>query len=235
MEDDYEFEQTRTAELTTNLCVLFADISDSTKLYEDHGDELARKDVATCVEIMTRVMGNFGGRLLKTIGDEIMCVFPEASRLVLAANEMQTGVKKASEEGKFVTGALHIKIGGHYGPGEEQATDVQGEASTRAQAVIKMAKADQILVSRRLFDELPPELQVGSRFFDKLEGDSPGEEEDIFEIIWEVSGLTMAADTQPKAPRVSHTLLVLEYQGQRVELGQDRPSAVLGRVDGNDL
>ena len=217
------------------LAVLYSDISDSTKLYENHGDELARKDVATCVSIMTDIVGKNGGRLLKTIGDEILCVFPESSRLVLAANDMQSAVKKAGEEGRFVTGPLHIKIGAHYGPGEETQSDVHGEASGIAQAIIKMAKADQILVSENLFAELPPALRVGSRFFDKLEVDGPSDVRDVYEMIWEVVGLTMAADTTMQTQRVSHSRLLLSYAGTDIELGQERNSVVLGRVEGNDL
>ena len=228
-------DQTIIEKLPELITVLFADISDSTKLYEEHGDEIARRDVAKCITLLTDVMTRFSGRLLKTIGDEIMCVFPSPTKLVLAASDMQMAVKKASEEGHFTTGSLHIKIGAHQGPGDEQETDVQGEASTIAQTIIKLAKADQILVSRDLFNDLPPELHVGSRYFDQFEAEGLNVVYDVIEITWEVSGLTMAVETRPEAPRVSHTRLILCYGDERIELGKDRAHVVLGRVDGNDL
>ena len=228
-------EQTIAEKLPKLITVLFADISDSTKLYEEHGDEIARRDVAKCVTLLTDVMNRFSGRLLKTIGDEIMCVFPSPTKLVLAASEMQSTVKKVSEEGHFTTGPLHIKIGAHQGPGDEQETDVQGEASTIAQSIIKLAKADQILVSCDLFDNLPQELHVGSRYFDKLEVEGLNVGHEIIEITWEVSGLTTAVDTRPEVSRVSHTRLILSYGDERIELGKDRTHVVLGRVEGNDL
>jgi len=228
-------EQTIAEKIPQLVTVLFADISDSTKLYEEHGDEIARRDVARCVTMLTDVMNRFNGRLLKTIGDEIMCVFPGPSKLVLAASDMQMAIKKASEEGHFTTGSLHIKIGAHQGPGNEQETDVQGEASTIAQAIIKLAKADQILVSRELFDNLPQELHAGSRYFDRLEVEGLNAVHDVIEITWELSGLTTAVDTRPKVPRVLYTRLVLSYGNERIELCKDRAHVVLGRVEGNDL
>jgi adenylate cyclase len=228
-------EQTIAGKLPNLLTVLFADISDSTKLYEVYGDEIARRDVASCVTILTNVMSRYSGRLLKTIGDEIMCIFPNPTKLVLAASDMQMAIKKASEESQFSTGALHIKIGAHHGTGEEQETDIQGEASSIAQSIIKLAKADQILVSDDLFNDLPPELRVVSRYFDKLEVEGPGVAHDVIEITWEVSGLTIAAETRPEAQRVSHTCLVLNYGDSRIEIGEERSHAVLGRVEGNDL
>ena len=178
------------------LAVLYSDISDSTTLYENHGDELARKDVATCVSIMTDIVEKNGGRLLKTI----------------AAMQFMNG-----------------------DAAEETQSDVHGEASGIAQDIIKMAKADQILVSENLFAELPPALRVGSRFFDKLEVDGPNDVRDVYEMIWEVVGLTMAADTTMQTQRVIHSRLRLSYAGTDIELGQERSSVVLGRVEGNDL
>ncbi len=215
--------------------VLYADIAGSTELYEVHGDVIARNDVAKCVDIMTKVVNLFSGRVLKTIGDEVMCVFPNPMRATLAANEMQMAVTTASREARFESGSLRIKIGLHYGPGDEQETDVYGESSTIAQQVINLAKADQILTSRDLVDKLPPELCSGCRHFDEVQADGRSGMLEVVELIWEVSGLTQVADTKAPVQRTVHTRLTLEYGARTITLGDERPRAILGRVEGNDL
>ena len=58
--------------------ILFADISDSTSLYDKLGDIAARDLVAQCLETMTGEVVGHGGTLIKTIGDEILATFPGA-------------------------------------------------------------------------------------------------------------------------------------------------------------
>ena len=61
-----------------NLCVLFADVSGSTRLYEKLGDKEALHAVERCINRMTRATEQFKGRVIKTIGDEVMAVFDSA-------------------------------------------------------------------------------------------------------------------------------------------------------------
>ena len=70
---------------TTNLAILFADISGSTRLYEILGDVAARTKVADCLEMLRSVVERYKGIVIKTIGDEIMCTFPTAEGAATAA------------------------------------------------------------------------------------------------------------------------------------------------------
>ena len=59
-------------------CVLFADVSGSTKLYEIVGDTQAHAAVDLCVKLFSALTEQHGGRVVKTIGDEVMAVFADA-------------------------------------------------------------------------------------------------------------------------------------------------------------
>ena len=48
-------------------------------------------------------------------------------------------------------------------------------------------------------------------------------------------GLTQVADTQPVAPRVEYSRLVLNFQGQECVVDADNTTVIIGRVAGNDL
>ena len=229
-------DDTPTAEYQSGeLVVLFADIAGSTKIYEEFGDTMARDATADCITIMTEVAARLQGRLVKTIGDEAMIAFRDPVKAVMASNEMQMAVQRAGEEGKFATGPLRVKVGLHYGPGLEEETDVFGEAALVATALVNMAKADQILTSNATLDQIPPALRVGSRPVDRTLVDGVSDEIEVFEMIWEVSEMTQMADIRPAKARVTHTRLVLVYDGREYEVNDTHPLLTIGRVEGNDV
>src|SRR5512147_1324723 len=74
------------------VAVLFADIAGSTKLYDALGDTDAKTMIDEALTAMRVITQRHRGRVVKTIGDELMCVFPSAERGFLAATDMQTVV-----------------------------------------------------------------------------------------------------------------------------------------------
>jgi class 3 adenylate cyclase len=216
------------------LLVVYADISGSTRLFEEFGDTIARDACAACIEVLTEVVERLGGRVAKTIGDEILAVFNDPAKGVMAGTDMQGAVRQANEDGRFKTGDLRIKVGMHFGMALEEEDDVVGEAPTVAQQVIKLAKADQVLSTADTLEAVPPMFRAGCRFHDciTMGGDK---EYDVHELIWEVSGLTQAADTGPIEQRVVYTRMTLEFAGETAVCDAEVPSLTLGRVAGNDL
>jgi class 3 adenylate cyclase len=84
---------------SSDLAVLFADVSGSTKLYEALGDQEALATIGRCVALMSSVCVGHGGRVVKTIGDEVMAVFPSADKEADAAAEMQSRVSEHAPVG----------------------------------------------------------------------------------------------------------------------------------------
>jgi len=217
------------------LVVLYADVAGSMQIYEQYGDTLARDAMATCIEVLTQVAARLEGRLVKTIGDEVMCAFTDPVKAVLASNEMQLAVRRAGEEDRFAVGELRIKIGFHYGPALEEENDIFGAAHLVASQLVNMAKADQILTSEDTLKNVPSSLRVGSRELESTLVDGVAGEVIVYEMIWEVSDLTQVADIRPQRPRVTHTELRLRYQGEEHLVGDAQPVLTMGRVQGNDV
>ena len=88
--------------------ILFADVSGSTRLFETKGDHEARRLIANVLGALTKVCEQHGGRVIKTIGDEIMCTFPAALNGVLAACDMQ---RRMGRDIDFVRDSLAVRIG----------------------------------------------------------------------------------------------------------------------------
>src|SRR5215467_5300498 len=67
------------------MAVLFADVSGSTRLYEQVGNATALATIGECMALVQAAAGGHAGRLVKTIGDEAMVVFPTANQAAAAA------------------------------------------------------------------------------------------------------------------------------------------------------
>ena len=94
------------------VAVLFADIAGSTSLYDVFGDARAKAMIDEALEAMKAVTARHGGRVIKTIGDEIMCVFDGADRGFIAATDMQLRIDHLP----VTNGAKRkIRVGFHAG------------------------------------------------------------------------------------------------------------------------
>jgi DNA primase len=101
------------AEEQAQAAVLFADVSGSTKLYETAGDQVAKAAIDECVRIMRERTEATKGRVIKTIGDEVMSSFPTADLAADAAIQMQEAINELKPVGNTKIG---IRIGFNFGP-----------------------------------------------------------------------------------------------------------------------
>lgn len=220
--------------------VLYADVSGSTRLYEKFGDTIALADIKTCIELLSRVTEKFGGKVIKTIGDEVMCKFQQPDKAAEAACEMQQVIRDASEEGEFQSGELHIKIGWHYGGGSFRKDDIIGEAPTLAQQAIKMAKRDEILTTKQCIDQLPAAVKLTGIFIDRVEAEDGSGSVEIYSLPWnlddvESTEITTEAEIHEISGGVVHSAMILRYGDQQYEMNQENPRYQVGRGDDNEL
>src|SRR5258708_19297333 len=70
--------------------VLFADVSGSTKLYDSVGDTAAFEAIGACIDRLRQSAEADGGRAVKTMGDEVMGLFPSPDAAASPATPMPT-------------------------------------------------------------------------------------------------------------------------------------------------
>ena len=206
--------------------VVFADLAGSTKLYETLGDTLAKMVVDECLDAMRTVTARHGGRVIKTIGDELMCVFPDADRGTVDACDMQLAVAALPP----VPGARRsIRVGFHAGPLLEADGDVFGDTVNTASRMAGLAKADQIITTLTTVVRMSPLLRQSTRRIAALTIRGKEDDVDVCEVLWQSSDeLTMAASAlvQPAAAHSLHLLhgtqrFVVEGNGAYAMIGRD--------------
>ena len=213
------------------LAVLFADIAGSTKLYDTLGDAQAKRMIDECITLMRAITAQYGGRVVKTIGDEVMCVLPDADGACLAAMDMQLKISALP----VVSGVQRaIRAGFHVGSVIEENNDVFGDTVNLAARMAGLAKGTQIMTTRATVDRLSALLRSATRPIAALSVKGKGDDVEVCEVIWQASDeMTMATPSILAAAR--NMVLWLKHAGQEHLLEQSNTGIVLGRDAGCEI
>jgi class 3 adenylate cyclase len=214
------------------IAIVFADVSGSTSLYERLGDHDARIAIETVLTALRKSIAIHDGRVVKTIGDEIMAALPSADAAIQAACDMQIRVSAIPP----VSGMkLAIRIGFHFGPAIEKEGDFFGDAVNVAARMAGLAKGRQIITSGSTVDALSPLLRKSTRDLDTMAIKGKQDEVRIAEVLWQDSeDVTTLAPRESRADMQEPTL-TLTYGSASLKLGAARTKASLGRDVTNDL
>ena len=214
------FAPTRTA---LPVAVLFADVVGSTRLYETFGDDQAKQMIDECLHALRSIVQQYGGRVIKTIGDEIMCVLPSADNGCLAATDMQHKIMALPPVSSV---KRSVRIGFHFGPVIEENSDVFGDTVNLAARMTGLAKGMQIITTGATVTCLSPMLKQSTRNIAVLPVKGKGDDVEVSEVIWQGDDeLTMS--TASIAVTAKIVTLSLQHAGQVLELDYD--NIVLGR------
>jgi len=217
------------------LAIVFADVVGSTQLYEQLGDNLARDMVARCLEIMREATESEGGKVIKTMGDEIMSTFAGADSAMNAARQMQE-IISSDPVLAHDNGHVAIRIGCHFGPVVEETHDVIGSAVHTANRMTSQAKAGQIITTAGMVDQLSEEWRSLCREIDVATVRGRADEVLLFEVLWQPDEATNMLPTVGFGTSTSRKRrLTLRFQGTDIIIGEGRKTATLGRSDDNDV
>jgi class 3 adenylate cyclase len=216
------------------LTILFADVVGSTQLFEQLGDTKARDMVGRCIEIMRVATESHDGKVIKTIGDEVMATFANADDAISAAREMHDNIA-AADDLSHDRGHVAIRVGCHFGSVVEEEGDVFGGAVHTANRMTSQAKAHQILTTLATVNELTPVWRSMAREIDIATVRGKAEEVVLFEIVWQPDEATSMLPRVPLPRDKAQRVLILRCQGGEVRLGDGRRTATLGRAEENDV
>ncbi|HUP97551.1 MAG TPA: adenylate/guanylate cyclase domain-containing protein [Usitatibacter sp.] len=215
----------------TTGCVLFADVSGSTKLYDSVGDVAALSAIELCVRLFSALTEQHGGRVVKTIGDEIMAVFPAAPEAGRAAVDIQLGMHEMAPVDKV---RLGVRIGMHQGPIMERDGDVFGDTVNLAARLTEMASSGQIITSLETVELLEPIQKMDCRSLYAIAVKGKEEEVRICEVVWtdtdDVTQLVAQRATTDQGKQ-----LRVVYRSRVMVLDEERRSLVIGREATADL
>lgn len=211
------------------ITILFADVSGSTKLFELRGDVMARSLISAVLGALGDVAGRHGGRVIKTIGDEVMCTFPDALKGLTAATDMQ---KRVAHDPGFAKENLAIRIGLHHGDALIEDNDVYGDAVNTAARMASLAKREQIVTTATTVGVVTANA-VKSRSLGTARVAGKVMPIEIVDVLWQddMANVTTVqrAIRLPGQDGITGTKLTVRYRGRVMDLTPTSPPFTLGR------
>jgi class 3 adenylate cyclase len=217
------------AAATRHAAVLFADVAGSTRLYETVGDAAAQLMIGRCLDVMGAVCREHDGRVVKTIGDEVMALFPGAGNAGYAAIEVHKRVASLNQNG---SPTLAIHAGFHFGPVLEDHADAFGDTVNVAARLCSLAKRDQTLMAAQTVDQLPAPLRVRTRSQDVQAVRGKAADIELFELLWQDSTDELTTLAPRRSGRQARLTLRL---GEREVAIADENVLTFGRDGNNDF
>lgn len=218
--------------------ILFADIAGSTRIYEVLGDQRAHAVVRQTLRICSEPVVDQGGKVVKTIGDELMAAFPSPKAALLASIEIQRRIN-AMPPLPVGDGTMRValRIGFHFGPAMLERDDFFGDSVNVAARVVGLAKSNQILTTGEVLDLLPEADQAQLTEFGRIDVRGRAEPVRVARVEWEARRQTMTVlrvvgeEDDPQKP----TNLRLVFEGRNWRVPADVKSISCGRDKISDL
>lgn len=197
--------------------VMFADLTGSTALFEKLGNAAATRTITALTDWIGAVCQAHGGRVVKTLGDGVLALFPGGADAIEAVVQLQREhARRSSRHGPMHR--LQLQVGLASGEVVEVAGDCFGDAVNVAARLSDLSGARQILATDGVVEEMPS-APPGTRFhpLGRVPIRGRAQECRLFRIDWEEDSssdmMTLPAYANP-AP-----LLRPGAAGGAIELG----------------
>jgi adenylate cyclase len=213
-------------EASRDTTVLFADVTGSTRLYEAVGDAVAAEAIGRCIGALRQAAESSGGRVVKTIGDEVLALFPNPDAAAAAAARMHIAVEALPAVGNS---KLAVRIGFQSGAVIQRDNDVFGETVNLASRLVEQAMKGQILTSDETASRLSPVIRNATRRLYSIPLKGSDDELVLCEFVWRQSPDITDLATTLSGLRAARSRLRLTYRGREVARRRANDSVVIGR------
>ncbi len=218
---------------TREHAIAFADLADSTRLFRELGDAAARDLTQAFYARVAGVLPAHGGRIVKTMGDGVMCAFPDADRAALAMSALHAEFAGGSHPEQ----ALRVHSGISVGSVIVEGADMFGTIVNVAAYLAAIARTHQILATQAVVDRLsaPVRACVRAAYAARLKGDD--RDSLVHEILWQTDRAEIT-NVNPAGVGIlpaDEGALQFLFGGAMRRLNAFQPRLALGRDAGNDI
>ncbi|MCP5464387.1 MAG: adenylate/guanylate cyclase domain-containing protein [Deltaproteobacteria bacterium] len=211
--------------------VVFADLVDSTKLYQEEGDVAAESLINEAFSLVQEIVFDHAGELVKTIGDEVLLTFEDSWSAIHAVLFIQQYFKENQDP------PLQWRAGLDFGSVVLREGDVFGDTVNRAARIVKKAKPNQLLLSEQALPEEQEGDGIGFRFVIETELKGFKEKCRLHDVLFSdsSSGVTMSLDDECVDDILESASLKLAYESNDFILDKDNTVFKIGREPDNHL
>jgi adenylate cyclase len=212
--------------------ILFADVCDSTAIYESIGDAKALGLINRLFKLLDKQVNSNGGTTVKTLGDGMVCQFREPDGAFHAACGMQEAAAKLGSDAKP---GLKIKVGYTYGPVVLKDRDVFGDTVNVCARLVAIANPAQVLTTKQTVEALPPGLRGRTRELYATKVRGRASQVTVCEVLWRADPDVTRVDGSELAPQAKASwVLKLTHAGETYVVDEDSVLKI-GRDATNDV
>lgn len=216
----------------TDSGILFADVCGSVQLYERLGNDRALERISTSLAFLSVVIHEHGGDVIKTIGDELMCAFPDAHSTARAGVRM---LDRLRDWPPNQADPIGFRVGMDYGKTIHRDADVFGDTVNIAARMVSLANENQLITTDNMVAQLPDDLRRSCRLIGPIYLKGKAEAVAVHELVWEESDdATVIGQTKCRTWRERHQLRLTLGDKDWV-VGTENPRVTIGRSLDNDL
>lgn len=211
-----------------SLTVLFADLTDSTRLYQTHGDVKAHKAVSQSLLCMKSAIERHDGKVLRTVGDAALASFDDPNTACTAAIEIQRGHSSLG---------LSVRVGFHVGEVIADSGDVYGNTVNLAARVAAFAEANEICTTEKAVARLSLEHRTNTHYLDNVEFKGVAQSMPVYRVHWQsdTAHTVIIQETPGEQRNIAHSVLQIIENGKKHIVDAHQPTIRVGRADENDV
>jgi len=207
---------------STEMTVLFADVAGSVELYTALGDVQAHQRIVYYLKSMADCIERHQGRVVETIGDEIMCAFTDVDCALSAACEIQECLRRDRKWD------LDVRVGLHSGVTSVANGRPFGDTVNVAARVVEQAKAGQIMLSDQACRGLSEAGKSRTRFFRNVYIKGKRTPYTIHQALWDLDDHTLMVESDVAKPvERRHPVYVLSLRYRDAETTLEEGSELL--------
>jgi adenylate cyclase len=215
------------------VALLLADITGSTPLYEEIGDDAALTQIADCLSRLRSIVADAGGAFIRSKGDDVLCSFADPSSALKAVRQMVS---------KQPTGPLAVHAGLHFGAIIRAHGDAFGDAVNLTARLAALAKPGEALISQKLVEQLPKKETRFLRLLDSITFKGKSAQIEVYSLLeddaaprTEIAARRDAGHARARHQRtVPDVTVTLHYAGRAQHCGE-RASLSIGRAPDCDV
>lgn len=212
--------------------ILFADVCESTAIYENVGDARALALINRLFRSLDKEVNAAGGVIVKNLGDGIVCQFRDVDAAFRAACAMQDQAARLVDAS---APAMKIKVGYTYGPVVLKDGDVFGDTVNVCARLVSLANPAQVLTTQQTVEALSPGLRGRCRelYSAKVRGRSS--QVSVWEVLWRADpDMTKLEDSGSGADDAAEWVLKVTLAGENY-LVDHKAVLKIGRDAANDV
>ncbi len=200
--------------MSSHTTVVFADLTGSTGVFEVLGNALATRAITSLTQWIGEVCQAYGGRVVKTLGDGVLAVFPQAHGAVDAVVEMQRVHQRRIEEQPEKL-KMRLQVGLAAGEVIEVDGDCYGDAVNVASRLSDLSGAEQIWATDTVISQIDAPIRgVQFRSLGSINLRGKAESRVVYRIDWQEEVSTWSVTEPGELEMLSRTA---EPKGATIE------------------